>query len=76
MTKSTGVGRGGRRENAGRPKGAKNKRSHAEELVARAQAEALTMPIDWLLKRLKAPKRGNRAFIRPLPLANLTEPAS
>jgi hypothetical protein len=58
MTMSTGVGRGGRRENAGRPKGAKNKRSHAEELVARAKAEALTMPVDWLLNRLNDPELG------------------
>jgi hypothetical protein len=52
MTKSKGVGRGGKRCGAGRPEGSKNKRSHAAELVARAKAEALTMPVDWLLKRL------------------------
>src|SRR6516165_1911520 len=49
-------GRGGRRAGSGRPKGARNKRSKAANLVAQAKAEALTMPIDWLLRRLNDPK--------------------
>jgi hypothetical protein len=52
MTMSMGVGRGGKRPGAGRPKGSKNKRSHAEELVARAKTEALELPVDRLLRRM------------------------
>jgi hypothetical protein len=48
----TGTGRGGRRNGAGRPKGALGKRSKAADLVARAKAEALEMPVDRLLRRV------------------------
>jgi hypothetical protein len=50
--KPTGVGRGGRRPGAGRPKGASNKRSRAAELIARAKADALELPVDRLLRRM------------------------
>jgi hypothetical protein len=47
--KSTGVGRGGKREGAGRPKGALGKRSR--ELLARAKAEG-ELPVERLLRRM------------------------
>jgi hypothetical protein len=50
--KTNGIGRGGKRPGAGRPLGAKNKRSKAAALVAKAKAEALEMPVDRLLRRL------------------------
>jgi hypothetical protein len=50
--KTNGIGRGGKRPGAGRPPGAKNKRSKAAELVAKAKAEALEMPVDRLLRRM------------------------
>jgi hypothetical protein len=49
---STGVGRGGRREGAGRPKGALGKRARTRELLAQAKAEGLEMPVDRLLRRM------------------------
>jgi hypothetical protein len=49
---STGVGRGGRREGAGRPHGTPGKRVLARELLARAKAEALELPVDRLLRRM------------------------
>ena len=52
---STGVGRGGRRENAGRPKGALGKNSRTRELLAQAKAEALELPVDRLLRRMNDP---------------------
>jgi hypothetical protein len=50
---STGVGRGGKREHAGRPRGARGKRDR--ELLARAKAEALELPVDRLLRRMNDP---------------------
>jgi hypothetical protein len=47
-----GAGWGGKRAGAGRPPNAKNKRSKAAALVAKAKAEALEMPVDRLLRRL------------------------
>jgi hypothetical protein len=47
---STGVGPGGPREGAGRPRGALGKRNR--ELLARAKAEALELPVDRLLRRM------------------------
>jgi hypothetical protein len=47
---STGVGPGGKREGAGRPKGALGKRSR--ELLAQAEAEALELPVARLLRRM------------------------
>jgi hypothetical protein len=47
---STGIGRGGKRENAGRPRGALGKRSR--ELLAQAKAESLEMPVARLLRRM------------------------
>jgi hypothetical protein len=46
----TGEGQGGRRPGAGRPKGALGKRNR--ELLARAKAEALELPVDRLLRRM------------------------
>jgi hypothetical protein len=52
----TGEGQGGRRPGAGRPKGAVgSKRSRTRELLARAKAEALELPIDRLLRRMNDP---------------------
>jgi hypothetical protein len=53
-----GFGHGGARLGAGRKRGGKNQRSKAAELVAKAKAEALTMPVDWLLERLNDPELG------------------
>ena len=50
MTKSTGVGRGGRRSNSGRKPGSHNKRS--QFLIQRAAAEELELPIPRLLRRM------------------------
>jgi hypothetical protein len=47
---STGAGRGGKRAQSGRPKGAVGKRNR--ELLARAKAEALELPVDRLLRRM------------------------
>ena len=47
-----GAGWGGKRAGAGRPPNAKNKRSKAAALVAKAKAEALEMPVDRLLRRV------------------------
>jgi hypothetical protein len=47
-----GNGKGGRRAQAGRPKGARGKTVLEREALARARAEAKTMPLDWLLERL------------------------
>jgi hypothetical protein len=51
----TGEGQGGRRPGAGRPKGAISKRSRIRELLARAKAEVLELPIDRLLRRMNDP---------------------
>jgi hypothetical protein len=53
--KATGTGRGGRRNGAGRPKNARDKRPRrtlSRDLLARAKAEALELPVDRLLRRL------------------------
>jgi hypothetical protein len=50
---SRGIGRGGRREHSGRPKGARGRRSR--ELLAQAKAEALELPVDRLLRRMNDP---------------------
>jgi hypothetical protein len=50
MTKSTGVGRGGRRIGAGRKPGSHSKRS--EFLIRRAAAEDLELPVPRLLRRM------------------------
>jgi hypothetical protein len=49
-TKATGVGRGGRREGSGRPKGSWNRRSRL--LLGRAKAQGLEMPLPRLLRRM------------------------
>jgi hypothetical protein len=54
-TKSTGVGRGGKRHGAGRPKGSLGKNSRTRELLAQAKAEALELPVDRLLRRMNDP---------------------
>jgi hypothetical protein len=51
---SRGIGRGGRREHSGRPKGARGRRSR--ELLAQAKAEALELPVDRLLRRMNDKK--------------------
>jgi hypothetical protein len=52
---STGIGRGGRREGAGRPRGALGKRVRARELCAQTKAEGLELPVDRLLRRMNDP---------------------
>jgi hypothetical protein len=53
-TKPTGVGRGGRREGAGRKAGSKNRRTL--QLLARAKLKNLEMPVDRLLRRMNDPR--------------------
>jgi hypothetical protein len=53
---STGIGRGGKRAGSGRPQGALGENKQARELIARAKAEALEMPIDRLIRRLNDPE--------------------
>jgi hypothetical protein len=50
---ATGIGPGGKREGAGRPKGALGKRSR--ELLAQAEAEGFEMPVARLLRRMNDP---------------------
>ena len=47
-----GNGKGGCRQGAGRPPGARGKAVIEREALARARHEAKTMPLDWLLQRL------------------------
>ena len=47
-----GNGKGGCRQGAGRPKGSRGKAVLEREALAKARAEAKTMPLDWLLQRL------------------------
>jgi hypothetical protein len=47
-----GNGKGGCRRGAGRPAGARGKAVIEREALAKARAEAKTMPLDWLLQRL------------------------
>jgi hypothetical protein len=47
MTASTGVGPGGRREGAGRPFGARNKK--ARQLIIEAERNGLLTPVEYLL---------------------------
>jgi hypothetical protein len=47
-----GNGKGGCRQGAGRPKGSRGKAVLEREALAKARAEAKTMPLDWLLERL------------------------
>ena len=48
----TGTGRGGKRAGSGRPKGALGQSKQARELIARAKAEALELPVDRRIRRL------------------------
>jgi hypothetical protein len=52
--RTNGTGRGGRRVGAGRPKGARNKRSVA--LVEQARSEDLELPLPRLLRRMNDPE--------------------
>jgi hypothetical protein len=53
MTKSNGVGRGGRRKGAGRPRGARSKTPEERRLFqAHAKREGLEMPVDRLIRRM------------------------
>jgi hypothetical protein len=54
MTKSTGIGRGGRRA-GGRPKGSKNKRTVLAEVLPRLAAEDQQLPLYRLLDRIADP---------------------
>jgi hypothetical protein len=47
-----GNGKGGCHQGAGRPPGARGKAVIEREALAKARAEAKTMPLDWLLQRL------------------------
>jgi len=49
---ATGVGPGGRRDGAGRPRGARGKRNRSRELLAQIKADGLEMPVDRLLRRM------------------------
>lgn len=51
MTKSTGVGRGGKREGAGRRYGARNKK--ARELIKQAAQAGQMLPLDYLLATMR-----------------------
>jgi hypothetical protein len=50
---SAGGKRGGKRTGAGRPRGALGKKTLERQTLAKAKAEAMTLPLDWLLMRLQ-----------------------
>jgi hypothetical protein len=53
VTKSNGVGRGGQRKGAGRPRGAKSRTPEERRLFhAHAKREGLEMPLDRLIRRV------------------------
>lgn len=53
MTKSKGIGRGGRRSKAGRPPGAKSVRTNA---IAIGAAKAGVTPLEYMLAVMRNPK--------------------
>jgi hypothetical protein len=51
---ATGVGRGGKRAGAGRPKGSRGQRSR--RLISQAKAKGFELPVDRLLRRSNDPR--------------------